>query len=335
MVEVGDLVLAHIKGFRPWPARVTGPANKAGKYPVFFFGTYETGELKKQDIHQYSPESISKWGKEGKSKAFNRALKEIQENPKDIFENQPFHSVRAATKSKAKAPKRPQHRKLYVQVKGTEEMIEIDMDKDRPQNFASKEEANDWEEKTLRDILRFKKLVEDGKFVPEDVVQRLQAKENKTEQELQIIERWKYVQLDRKEKIEWLKTEATLAQYGLDIQKCLSLQNPQLDQCMEILKDLNNLKISQLMLKKQPHVVKSIHKIRTYVGTSNTTEDNEKTKRIRDSANAMTNKMAGCFDGGSKHDNFYTFFTEQVKKFQEKTSSWPSEKITYLTTEED
>ena len=40
-------------------------------------------------------------------------------------------------------------------------------------------------------------------------------KENKTEQEVQIIESWKHVQLDRKEKIEWLKTEATLAQYDL------------------------------------------------------------------------------------------------------------------------
>ena len=98
---------------------------------------------------------------------------------------------------------------------------------------------------------------------------------------------------------------------------------------------MNNLKISQLMLKKQPQVVKRIHKICSLVGTSNTTEDDEKTKRIRDSANAMTHKMAGCFDGGSEHDNFYTFFTEQVKKFQEKTSSWPSEKITYLTTEEN
>ena len=45
--------------------------------------------------------------------------------------------------------------------------------------------------------------------------------------------------------------------------------------------------------------------------------------------------MADCFDGGPEKDNFYPFFTEQVKKFQEKTSSWPSEKITYLTTEEN
>ena len=81
--------------------------------------------------------------------------------------------------------------------------------------------------------------------------------------------------------------------------------------------------------------MKRIHKICSFVGTSDTTEDDKKTKRIRDSANAMTHKMAGCFDGGFEHDNFYTFFTEQVKKFQEKMSSWPSEKITYLTTEEN
>ena len=89
------------------------------------------------------------------------------------------------------------------------------------------------------------------------------------------------------------------------------------------------------MLKKQPQVVKIIHKICSYGGTSNTTENNEKAKIIRDCANAITNKMAGCFDGGSEHDNFYTFFTEQVKKFQEKTNGWPSEKLTYLTTEDN
>ena len=80
------------------------------------------------------------------------------------------------TKSKPKPPKRPQHRKLYVQVKGTEDMIEIDVDKNRPKSFASQREASEWEEKTLRDILKFKKLVEDGKFVPEEVVQRLEAR---------------------------------------------------------------------------------------------------------------------------------------------------------------
>ena len=58
----------------------------------------------------------------------------------------------------------------------------------------------------------------------------------------------------------------------------------------------------------------SIHKICSYVGTSDTTENNEKTKRIRDTANAITNKMADCFDGGSEKDNFY-----QQKKWSYKS----------------
>jgi len=312
-------------------------ANGVGKFSVFFFGTYQTGELKQKDIHQYSPENIAKWGKPaaGKNSPFNRALKEIQENPKDISENSYLQTAPTPTKSKPKPPKRPQHRKLYVQVKGTEDMIEIDVDKNRPKSFASQREASEWEEKTLRDILKFKKLVEDGKFVPEEVVQRLESKENRTEKETEIIEKWKYVQLDRKEKIEWLKTEATLAQYDLDIRKCLSLENPQLDQCMDILKDMEKLPFTKLMLKKQPQVVKSIHKICSYVGTSDTAENNEKTKKIREKATSVVGKMENCFDIPSENENFYSFFTQEVKKFQDKTSTWPSEKITYLTAEEN
>ena len=89
MVEIGDLIFGHIKGYRPWPARVMGQAN-AGKFSVFFFGTYQTGELKQRDIHQYSAENIAKWGKPGKNQAFNKALKEIEENPKDISENNSY-----------------------------------------------------------------------------------------------------------------------------------------------------------------------------------------------------------------------------------------------------
>ena len=70
---------------------------------------------------------------------------------------------------------RSQHRKLYVQVKGTEDIIEIDVDKNRPKKFASNNEAEEWENKTLREILKYRKLIEEGKYVPEEVVNRLQV----------------------------------------------------------------------------------------------------------------------------------------------------------------
>merc|ERR1712080_697981 len=42
---------------------------------------------KQRDIHQYSAENIVKWGKLGKNQAFNKAMKEIEKNSKDISEN--------------------------------------------------------------------------------------------------------------------------------------------------------------------------------------------------------------------------------------------------------
>ena len=104
---------------------------------------------------------------------------------------------------------------------------------------------------------------------------------------------------------------------------------------MDILKDMEKLPFTKLMLKKQPQVVKSIHKICSYVGTSDTAENNEKTKKIREKATSVVGKMENCFDIPSENENFYSFFTQEVKKFQDKTSTWPSEKITYLTAEEN
>jgi len=35
-VEIGDLVFAKIKGYKPWPARVMDKSQVAGKFSVFF-----------------------------------------------------------------------------------------------------------------------------------------------------------------------------------------------------------------------------------------------------------------------------------------------------------
>jgi len=50
-------------------------------------------------------------------------------------------------------------------------------------------------------------------------------------------------------------------------------------------------------------------------------------------ANGLMTKVQGCFDVPENTTNFYAFFAEEVKQFLEKTSTWPSEKVTYMTSD--
>ena len=55
-------------------------------------------------------------------------------------------------------PKRDD-RKMYVQVKATGDVIEINMDKDRPTVFTSRESEIQWEKQTAKNALKFKEKV--------------------------------------------------------------------------------------------------------------------------------------------------------------------------------
>ena len=44
----GDLVFAKVRGYPPWPARISSAVDKKGqRFNVFFYGTYETAVCKK------------------------------------------------------------------------------------------------------------------------------------------------------------------------------------------------------------------------------------------------------------------------------------------------
>ena len=81
-------------------------------------------------------------------------------------------------------------RKMWVEVMGTGDLVEIDVDKNKP-SFDSKEEEVKWEKQSANDAMKFKKKVESGQHIPAEVLTRIKSKSEKTPQEEEILRKEK------------------------------------------------------------------------------------------------------------------------------------------------
>uniref|UniRef100_A0A182IM62 Uncharacterized protein n=1 Tax=Anopheles atroparvus TaxID=41427 RepID=A0A182IM62_ANOAO len=75
--KIGDLVFAKVKGYPPWPAKIT--KIDRSKYNVYFYGTSETANIKMEDLFPYEV-SKEKFATEKimKRKGFKEAMIQIE-----------------------------------------------------------------------------------------------------------------------------------------------------------------------------------------------------------------------------------------------------------------
>jgi len=220
---------------------------------------------------------------------------------------------------------------MWVQVKATGDVIEINLDKDRPASFHSRDAEVQWERATARNALKFKEKVESGEFIPEEVRKKLEQKTERTKEEEDIIKKGRQI-ANRQEKVRALKTEQKLADLDLQIKQSLHFQRPEMPKCLEHLNSLHTLPVTPLMLKKQPSIVTTIRKLRKYVGPQSGEDEKlseqwvSDAQKIRLKANQIFMKLQSAF-AVPEGSNFWDVFDGYVTEFRNATAAMDRSKI--------
>lgn len=228
-------------------------------------------------------------------------------------------------------------RKVWVKLKSSDDLVEINLDRDKPDKWENNAQKIQWELATARNALKFKDAVEGGKYIPEEVRRKLEGQTELTEEEKEICRR-SAVLTKRKNKITWLKTEAEMLEMDRSIKTTLNNSNPQINKCCELLTELLQMNLEPLHLIKQPDILMTIRKLRKYVGPadkSNYTEADRVNiaagvKMITTRSNLCYEKFSNLFPNSSQK-SFPEFFQEKVDQFREETKDWDEHKLLSLT----
>jgi len=448
--EPGALVFGKVKGYPPWPARVTAIASK-DRYKVYFYGTYETGSLKAEDMWPYNQETKAKFAQKNmKKKGYTEGIDQIENTPeiaaveedvplpvtpqvaKKVVEKAVVEKVETPKTGKRKAAemettpatrkadsaaesvaesekeeklsrsgrvlkpkkfgdvagtpvagspkpevaategeqpptkkqargslrgaaqvkkeeevskegeKKPEQqaepRKMWVKVKNTDDLIEINLDKDRPESFESEEARLEWEMASARKALKFKKRVESGEFIPPEIKKKLEEKEKMSEEDKVMVSKERQLER-RKQKLRWLKIEQKLVDIDIAVKTALHLERPAPDRCISALEELGELAVVPLMLKKQPDIVTTIRRLRKYIGPQSycnwpDVEARQKmekaVKDIQAKADQIYNKFKSNFAFQEGDKTFWEQFESEVSEFKTKTAGMEESKVLSL-----
>jgi len=230
-------------------------------------------------------------------------------------------------------------RKVWVKLKSSGDLVEINLDRDKPERWENNAQKIQWELATARNALKLKEQVEGGKYIPEEVRKKLEGQTDLTEEDKEIFRR-SAVLMKRRKKIGFLKTEATMVELDRNIKTSLNNSNPQISKCCELLTEFLQISLEPLHLIKQPDILLTIRKLRKYVGPadkSNYTEADRVNiangvKMITTRSNLCYEKLSNLFPSfSSSQKSFHEFFQDKVDKFGEETKDWEEKKLLSLT----
>merc|ERR1711874_667383 len=233
-------------------------------------------------------------------------------------------------------PEQPaEPRKMWVKVKNTDDLIEINLDKDRPESFESNEAKLEWEMASARKALKFKKRVESGEFIPPEIKKKMEEKEELSADDKALQSTEKLLE-KRKTKLRWLKIEQKLVDLDIAVKTSLHLETPVAEECISALDELNELALAPLMLKKQPDIVTTIKRLRRYIGPQNYSSWADKTAKqkmekdiqvIKAKAEQIYEKFKSYFVFQEGDKTFWEAFDEEVMEFKNKTEGLDEAKI--------
>ncbi|XP_020292586.1 PC4 and SFRS1-interacting protein isoform X1 [Pseudomyrmex gracilis] len=212
------------------------------------------------------------------------------------------------------------------------EHVGIKLDVNRPKSFESEKARAQWDWSTARNAMKLKAQLESGEILPEQVKDSLDFNVPVPEDEKNLS---KDGAVHRKTyKLRWLRIEAQLLQLDAQIKSSLGLDRADTDRCLEAMDNILALSIDPLMLKKHPHIVETVKRLRRYVGNLGEWKLSEeegavfkqKAEQIRQKAEHIYNKFKAMFTI-PEGQSFWQSFSNQVVHFKELTKNMSEEKV--------
>ncbi|CAK9799636.1 Hepatoma-derived growth factor [Anthophora plagiata] len=213
------------------------------------------------------------------------------------------------------------------------EYVGIKLDMDKPKSFESERARAQWEWSTARNAMKLKAQLESGEILPEQVKDCLDLNVHVPDEEKRLLAKDGAVHR-KTNKLRWLRIEAQLLQLDAQIKSNLGLDRANPDKCLQAMDDMLSLPIDPLMLKKHPHIVETVKRLRRYIGNLADWKLNEedeavfkqKAEQIRQKAEHIYNKFKAMFTI-PEGQSFWQSFSDQVVHFKELTKDMSEEKV--------